>query len=300
MIRLLLLLSTVWALVACNSRSEKEPTVNTSILENINQGVFKVYAEQNTAYLMEQIISVYTHQFPDATIDIRYTEEWEAIDKMVDDSARIIVLQRELNDEELDYIRKAFDTKPLQSTFAYDAIALVREKSAPGKVIRYDDFLKWMESGEARFVTLAEHVDIYKLLIRMTGTKGKEPELELVGSLEELRAYLASQPNKVGLLPFFLVSDQDDPQAKEVAAKFSWLGLEMDQDTVFPSQSTIFTKEWPLLKTYTFISCKISRTQGFGFINFVHTIPMKKLIVKAGLIPYRMPERAVVIKPQEF
>lgn len=289
----------IWAFVGCQNNDEKEK-VNTSILENVNKGVFKVYAEENTAYLMEQIIDVYTSRFPEATIDIRYTEEWDVIDKMVDDSARIIVLQRELNEEELDYIRRAFDTKPIQSTFAYDAIALVRDGASENKVIPYEQFLDWMRKGENRFVTLAEYLDIYKLLIRMTGVEGKEPALEIVKSIDELRMYLAANPDKVGLLPFYLVSDQDDPKAKELAPKFSWLGFDMGKDTIFPSQSSIFTKEWPLIKSYTFISCKISRTQGFGFVNFVHTIPMKKLIVKAGLIPYRMPERAVVIKPQEF
>jgi phosphate transport system substrate-binding protein len=286
-------------LVSCQNNN-KEEKVNTSILENVNKGVFKVYAEENTAYLMEQIIEVYTGRFPEATIDIRYTEEWDVIDKMVDDSARIIVLQRELNEEELDYIRRAFDTKPIQSTFAYDAIALVRDRGAEEKVIPYEQFLSWMQKGDNRFVTLAEYLDIYKLLIRMTGVEGKEPALEIVKSVDDLKIYLAANPDKVGLLPFFLVSDQDDPKAKEIASKFSWLGFEVEKDTVFPSQSSIFTKEWPLIKSYTFISCKISRTQGFGFVNFVHTIPMKKLIVKAGLIPYRMPERAVVIKAQEF
>jgi phosphate transport system substrate-binding protein len=292
-------IAVIGTLSGCQSNN-KEEKVNTSILENVNKGVFKVYAEENTAYLMEQIIEVYTSRFPEATIDIRYAEEWDVIDKMVDDSARIIVLQRELNEEELDYIRRAFDTKPIQSTFAYDAIALVRDRAAEQKVIPYDQFLGWMQRGEHRFVTLAEHLDIYKLLIRMTGVEGKEPALEIVKSMDDLKNYLAANPDKVGLLPFFLVSDQDDPKAKELAAKFSWLGFEMEKDTIFPSQSTIFTKEWPLIKSYTFISCKISRTQGFGFVNFVHSIPMKKLIVKAGLIPYRMPERAVVIKPQEF
>lgn len=295
----LLALISAFTISACQRKSEEEK-LNTSILENINKGVFPVYAEKNTAYLMEQIIQIYTSRFPEAVIDIRYADEWEVIDKMTDDSARIIVLQRELNAEELKYIETAFSTKPIQGTFAYDAIALVQHRGHPYKVVKYSDIQKWIKTGEERFVTLPEHIDIYKLLIRMLGEDDTDPKIALVTSIDELKAYLAANPDKYGLLPFHLVSDQDDSKAKEIASKFSWLGLEINEsnitDTVYPSQSTIFTKEWPLRKTFTFVSCKIGRHQGFGFINFAHSIPIKKLIVKAGLVPYRMPERAIVLE----
>lgn len=302
--RYTLLLFAAFLFVSCNN-TPKDETQNASILENINRGVFKVYAEENTQYLMNQIIQVYTHRFPEATIDITYTDDKTVMDRFLADSARIIVMQRELDEVELDKVRRAFDnTRAEQTTIAYDAIALVRPKEDAQKVYSLEQVKSWVKAGNTTLVTVKAHLDAYKHLLYILDVKEGFANIEVVENLEELQKYLSLQPEKVGLLPFYLVSDQDDDAAKAVAQMFSRPGIayahEGRTDTVFPSQSTIFTKEWPLIKTFTIISCKIGRMQGFGFINFCHTRQIKKLIVKSGLIPYRMPERVVEVIPENL
>jgi phosphate transport system substrate-binding protein len=287
-------------LISCHPLSDRDTEKNTAILENINKGNFKVYAEKHTDYLFNQIIDVYESSFPEAKVDVRYMEEKAVLNALLMDSVRIILLQRELLPQELDKIQKAFDTKPIQSNFAYDAIVLASGRNASPQTIPLDVLKQLIETGSERIVSLEEYAHLYALLMRMLEIKSSKKALSTVANLEDLKTLLEKDTSRLALLPFSLVSDEDDPKAKAVRKMFSWAGITSKNggktDTVFPSQSSIFTNEWPLVKPYNILYCNVARKDGYGVVQFVHNRQTAKLILKAGLVPSVMPERKVQIQ----
>lgn len=287
----------LWLMAACQPSIRKDSVENTSILENINRGTFKVYADKNSAYLLNQLSDVFTGNFPEARIYATYLEERDVIDAILKDSVRIILLQRELGEKDLEKIQKVYDTKPIQSTFAYDAVVLAKGAGQKGIVLDYVKLQENLKKGGQSFVTLDAYTNLYVLVLRMLGVQSGDKSISTVSSLEELAKVLDKDSSKTAILPFALVSDEDDPAAKDVRKMFSWPGLSMVQegkaDTIYPSQSSIFTKEWPLVKTYTFLYCNVERKNGYGFVQFAHSTKAAKMILKAGLVPYKMPDRRI-------
>lgn len=301
MIRILSILSSVF-IWGCNSSPDKNVS-KTAIydLEKVNIGEVRIFADQNSKSLLEQLGAVYSAHFPKAFLSVEYRTDAEVMDAIYDDSVRLIVLMRTCSEGELSKLNRLYQAKPLQYTFAYDAISLVRDVTSTDTLIDSLQLDKWLSASEDIFVSTVEHAGIFQLLLRQNGVTDGTRSLKLVKDIDELQKFLKQHSNYIGVLPFSLVSDQYNPAVLEITSKFRWLGIKgKNGDEIYPSQSTIYTKEWPLVIPYTILYSKLSSEKGVGFVKFIHTRQASKLILKSGLIPVNMPERSIQVEDQSF
>ncbi|MCO5231253.1 MAG: substrate-binding domain-containing protein [Chitinophagales bacterium] len=268
-------------------------------LDNINVGEISLFADINTESLLSQLGKIYSVHFPKASVKANYRKDVDVMNAMLSDSTRIIVLQRECTASELEQIKVLHESKPLQYTFAYNAITLIKDKESKDSIIDSLSFAQQIVKGQEKIVTIGEYSDLYSLLLRKYGVVDGNRKLKTVRTIEELQAFLKKEPDYIGILPFSLISDIYNPVAKEIVSKFRWLGVSGKND-VFISQSSIYTQEWPFVIPYTVLYCNISSHDGVGFVKFIHTKQASKLILKAGLIPYLLPDRDIKVEPQSF
>lgn len=270
-------------------------------LDNINIKEVKLYADQYSKSLLDQLGIVYSTHFPKASVNIKYDSDADVMNAMLADSIRLVVLMREPTLYEIDQLKVLHQAKPLYYTFAYNAIALVRDHLTTDTIVDSLYLVNQLNKGQEIFVTTKEYVDLFQILLKKLDIKVAKQPLKVVNSIDELQQYLKTDNKLIGILPFSLVSDQYDPVAQEITKKFRWLGIQNSvRDTIYPSQSTIFTKEWPLVIPYSIMYCNLSSQDGVGFVKFIHTKPAMRLILKAGLIPFTMPDRDIKVEPQSF
>lgn len=289
-------------MLSCESqRKEREAIRINYDLDNVNIGEVKIFADNNSKYLLEQLGSVYSAHFPKAYINVEYRDDSRVMDAINADSVRLIVLMRECTPGELGKLKSLYQAKPLQYTFAYDAIALVRDAASTDTILDSLQLNSWLKESNDVFVGTKEHVGMFSHLLRQKGITEGNRNLNIVNSIDDLQTYLKLHPKSIGILPFSLVSDQYNPVAKDITSKFRWLEIRgKSGKPVYPSQSTIYTKEWPFVIPYTILYCNLPSEKGVGFVKFIHTRQASKLIVKSGLIPFAMPERNVKIEDQSF
>ena len=289
---------TLFSLLACNTK--KEPELNTSILENVNKGTFKIYADSNTAYVLNQVKDCYRASFPEADLDIAYTTGENAYQNVLKDSARLLVLDRMLTKNEWQDLYVAYQTRPLEHVFAYDAIALVKSKKDGQTVLNWEQFKSSVKNGSSKFITLKIYEGLVQQMAKLAGVTSGGMNIKVANNVSELDAFLKTDKSYLGVLPFSLVSDQDSKSAQELATLFHWQGFEImlegKKDTIYPSQSTIRTVEYPLIKPYNIIACAVTREKGIGLINFCFKREIGKMVLKAGLIPKIMPDRAILLQ----
>ncbi len=297
------LLFFIVLLTSLNSCNQENNTVDrqTYDLDNINVKEVNLYADHNSKILLDQLGIIYHSNFNKASIDVDYLSDADVMDAMLKDSIRLVVLTRDLSDYEIDQLKLLHQAKPLSHTFAYSAIALVRDFNTTDTIIDSLKLVSQLTSTEDVFVTTKDYVELFQSLIKLLNIQVDKHPLKIVNDIDELQSYLATNNNYIGILPFSIVSDQYDVESKEITKKFRWLGVKtQDSRTVYPSQSTIFTREWPLVIPYNIIHCNLSNNDGIGFVKFIHTKPASRLILKSGLIPYNLPDRDVKIEPQSF
>src|SRR5690606_10392830 len=97
-----------------------------------------------------------------------------------------------------------------------------------------------------------------------------------------------------------LISNKHSSSSRDIVDRFKLLGIKNDSSTIYPSQSSIYTKEWPLILPYNVLYCNLSLEDGVGFVKFIHTRQASKLILKAGLVPIILPERNILLEDQSF
>lgn len=270
-------------------------------LNKINNKEVKLYADLYSKSLLDQFGQLYPNYFPKASINVNYQSDDSIMSAMLKDSIRLVVLMRDPTLYEIDQLKILHQAKPLYYTFAFNAIALIRDNLSSDTIIDSLSLVNQIKAGNNIFVTTIEYVELFQLLLKKLDIQGNKHSLKTVNSIDELQLYLEKNKSDIGILPFSLVSDQYSKDAKLITSKFRWLGIKNSvKDTIYPSQSSIFTKEWPLVIPYTIMYCKLSNEDGVGFVKFLHTKPAARLILKAGLIPYTMPDRDIKVEPVSF
>ena len=293
---------TVLVLSGCKNFTEKENNRNVNYdLDKINVSNIKLYTDKNANILIEQLKDVYLSAFPEASMDITYTNDNDVKEAIFNNSSRLVIRLQEFDKTDLKYLNSIYQTKPIQFVFAYDAIALVKNKTESDTLISIDSLNQFILQGKDKFVSTQEHIDMFtQLLFQNKITEGSR-SIKTVKDIDDLKRFLQLHPDYIGLLPFSLVSNPDDKNTEHIISKFNWIAIKDSLGhIVHPSQSTIYTKEWPLILPYTVTYCNLSLKEGVGFVKFIHSRQAQKLILKAGLIPYTMPERLVIITDQMF
>jgi ABC-type phosphate transport system substrate-binding protein len=67
--------------------------------------------------------------------------------------------------------------------------------------------------------------------------------------------------------------------------------------TTLPTQSSISTKEYPMISPIVLVNCGMEKKSGTNFVNFLFKTKAQRLILKCGLSPAIFPGREVIIKP---
>ncbi len=117
---------------------------------------------------------------------------------------------------------------------------------------------------------------------------------------DTLASYIAANLNTIGFISFAEISDMDDPTAQAILEGVKVLSVsktnaEGIKQVYELSQSTIATNSYPLQRSVTVVKGNISQLLGTGFVNFVYRSKASRIILKAGLIPAKMPEREIKV-----
>ena len=121
----LLLASLLFLLFSCEERDK-----NGRLLDNATSGQIHIYVDEAVKPLIQQEVDVFQHQYKKAHIEPHYMPGEDAIQRLFNDSTRIVVAARELTPQEEAY----FKSKKIHirsTKIAYDAVSLIVNKSNP-------------------------------------------------------------------------------------------------------------------------------------------------------------------------
>lgn len=293
----IIITSLILLLFSCD-RKQNKPESYYYDLENANKGVVKLYADSSTKYLLDQFKLIYPAHYPEASLQPVYTTTRNVLNAIYLDSVRLVILNRNFTQHEMYLIQKKYDSKPIQHVFAYDAITFVSSRNSEIKTIDSLTLAERFQNENGRFVTTQADVHILSLLYKQLGNVQGNKDLIVIRNIAELKRYLDKNPDYIGILPFSVVSDQGNPEVRRIASEFNWLGIVNSHGVVYPSQSTIYTKEWPYILPYTVLYCNLATDKGKGFVKFLLSTQGARLILKTGLVPTKLPERLIQIKPE--
>ncbi len=293
------------------------------------KGHVLLLADEDLRPMVEAEELVFESIYTKAELDIRYLPESTLLKAMMNDSVRCVVTTVLPGGEQEAYFNRR-TVKAHVVPICTDAIAVVVNKARSVKRMSLLDIRTILFSQSQQGPTWAsvegtaggtEAIRAYVPV--QGGGVARMLRDSLMGSdwsgslraqpLESVAAVVArvaAEPNAIGFIPFALISDEDDPEAKALRAQVNLLpisrmdslsqpaGMPYQVDTLpafFPSQSTLADRSYPLMRQVVMVLAEGKSGLGTGFVSFVANHKGQRIILKLGLAPHRIPTRDVEI-----
>lgn len=308
---LFLLFLPIFALVmvfpACNEPvADKKSAGDSAVAGHINIAVDKTIQP-----ITEALESVFEHTYKDALLDISYTSELDAIRLLSKDSVRMIALGRPLNEKENAFFKEQQITIGEQ-LIGSDAIVLAVHPSNPIKSLTAEQALSiiqgkvksWKElgtqgnAGPINLVFDNANSGTVSYMKQKAGVTSLPKNSFATNTYEDVLDYVATHPDALGILGWSWMSDSDDPQSSKMLSKVGIISLSPEDTlqgkTFFqPYQFDLQNDFYPFKRNIYFIRREGGAGLATGFTVFTTSEIGQRILLKSGILPYRIPAREV-------
>ena len=295
---------------SCGNKSGRASDTPTS-------GDITIAVDETLRPIIEAETDTFQSTYKYAKIKTLYLPENDAMQAMLQDSARLVIATRPLNKEEEEYFKKIKITvKPLK--IAIDAIAFIVHPENPdttltknlvrdivsGKVKDWADIRKGNNFGSVQIVFDNAGSSTVRYVTDSVAPGIKLPENCFAAKTnEEVIEYVAGHKNALGIIGVNWISDSDDGKVLGFLDKIKVVGIESDKTPgVFlkPYQAYIADRSYPYTRSIWLISREARTGLGTGFASYISSDKGQRIILKSGLVPATMPVRLIQVKKENY
>jgi len=284
-------------LTACQQRTEVTTT----------KGSISVHCDEALLPLMRLLVAEFQQRYPEAVITIVPREARSAVVDFVNDSTRMIVVDRSLNREEVEALQGA-NIEYREYAFAYDAVGVIVHPANPIREMRVGQLDSVLNGTTFRWP--ARKGVLLPIQLALCGPNSSTNEITHTKIMGDHRFSPAAQ--------YFASNSEvlDFVQSNEGAlglVSLSWLQGAGDSVTILklgdpghppdstqppgrfygPEQAHVYRNYYPLSTKASIYNRELLRTVGLGLISFINGIEGQKIVQKNGLVPATMPVRLV-------
>jgi phosphate transport system substrate-binding protein len=289
---------------------------NNTITETPTSGNIKIIVDESFQPLLDAEVYTFTHIYNYAKITPVYKPEVDVINDFMNDSVKVIVTSKKLTEDQIKYLR---DTLVIArtNTFAYDALALVTNKSNHDTLLRYEIIKDIFRGKITRWKEIDPKSKLDDISIIFDNTKSGniryfKEKFEIsdklpsnffaVKSNKEVIDFVSNNKNAMGIVSVNWISDNNDSLSMSFIRKINVLAISQPylvEDSYYrPYQGSIYDKSYPFVREIYLISRETFKGLGSGLIQWACAEQGQRIVLKSGLVPATMPIRLVQIKQQ--
>ena len=274
-------------------------------LDNPRQGTITIASDESFKPLVNALTNAYEGIYPNAHFKIDYKPEQEAIRQLLQDSARIIFSTRQLNEKELEMIKKQKGTQKFQH-IATDGLALVIGKSNSDSLItmpelklilegKVTDWSQLKGGNQKGLITLvfdqANASNLNYVLNKFKITDIQKLRIISAGSNENVIKDVRENPLHLGFIGVNWISDGHSLASEELSKGIHVMGVAQKSDPaalseyIQPFQGGLEFKRYPLFRDLYIISREGYSGLGGGLMTYIARDVGGLIIQKMGLLP---------------
>jgi phosphate transport system substrate-binding protein len=268
--------------------------------ETILKGTATILVDETLEPVMEDEITIFQNQYK-ATILLESRSEKEVMRAFLKDTSRIVILSRKLNDKEVKYFEQ-LKIKPKTTKIGTDAVAFISNKGNNDTLIALKDVILFMQGRPQTRVKGLVFDNPNSSTVRYMNELAGIAEMpkEAVYSFKlnkDVVKFVADNDGMIGVVGVNWLY-QPSPDIRDLMKNINVLSVkgEGGEEFVAPTQNNLAEGKYPLARDLYIINCQGSFGLGMGFASFVAGDIGQRIILKAGLLPVRMPPRKVVFK----
>jgi phosphate transport system substrate-binding protein len=286
-------------LQACNHKTKSNIQHDTVVSGTINVAV-----DESFQPIVDEEAYVFGQLYANAKPHFIYKPENDVLRLLLNDSARVAILSRDLTKNEVRILTNR-TLPPEVNRFAVDAVALIVNKASNDTLMTVNE-IKQMLNGESKpgtnIVFDNPNSSLVRYLKAFSGNKDfKQKNIYALKTNKEVIKYVSEHPQSIGITGFSWLNDPDSDYAdavkniKIVSVKDE--NSKTDAVHYFaPSQTTLDLKQYPLTRELYIINCTGKMGLGTGFASFILSERGQRIILKSGLLPEFIPGREIHIQ----
>jgi phosphate transport system substrate-binding protein len=277
---------------------------NNDNLDRFTNNKAEFVVDESFRPIVDEELYVFKNSYTKVFPKIVYAPENTAVNLLLDDSARVVILSRDLNAGERAALLKNKNLKPVIDRFAIDAVALIVNQASNDTTITVSQ-IKNLLNGDTKMdkniVFDNPNSSLVRYLKDLAGSKGlKQKNIYSLKSNKEVIKYVSEHPDAIGITGFSWLNDPDKDYADDLQ-KVKIVGVKDDtrknpsQQYYWPSQNTLSLKQYPLTRNLYILNCTGKYGLGMEFAVFITNDVGQRIILKSGLLPDKIPNREITI-----
>lgn len=307
---LIVILLSMVLLLGCNTGKVKTPDETTT------RGTIKIAVDESYQLLIDTQIYTFQKIYPHSSITAKYTTEVDAYDLFMKDSIRLMIVNRELSNEQKKMLNQV-KIIPRTTRIAYDALAFILNKENKDTLLRYDQLQSVFNGNINSWKQIDKNSSLSNIKVVFDNNSSGNPRFirekfgikesfpdycYAVNSNEEVINYVEKNKNAIGIISVNWISDRDDTLSATFLKKINIASIGQPGDTEGsgefrkPYQGYIADGTYPFIRSMYAISRETFVGLGSGFIQFIAGDQGQRIVLKSGLVPATMPIRLVQIK----
>ncbi len=293
---------------------------NTAREETSTSGSIKISVDESFAPIIDSQVNVFQKLYKHAKVTPAYKSEGQAVQDLLQDSARIIIISRPLNPQESQTLQRnaKLSAKGISTIqIAYDGIAIILNPANTDTLLSVPQ-LKEIFSGKTNsWKQLNPKSKLGNITIVFDNNNSSTARFvqDSIINHQPLAAntyasksnpavidYVAQNKNAIGVIGANWISDFDDSTTVGFINKIKVVAVsrktmpENPDSYVQPYQAYLAQNAYPLRREVYVISREARAGLGTGFASFISGDKGQRIVLKGGLLPARGVVRLVEVK----
>ena len=293
--KLIVAFCVLFLAISCNKSAD-------ATQETILKGNATLLVDATLMPVMEDQVQIFESRY-EATIKMNAQSETEVIQSLVKDTSSIAVLSRKLNADEM----KIFANRkiiPKITPIAIDAVTLITNKNSNDTLVdirNVIDFMNGKSSPKIKGLVFdnpnSSTVRYMNTLAGLTSIPQKG--VFSFGTNNEVIKFVTQNEGMIGVVGLNWLT-QPRPEMQPYVDKVAVLSVKGKNQNDFyaPDQNNIAEGKYPLARELYIVNCQGFSGLGMGFASFVAGDIGQRIILKSGLLPYKVPPRKLSIRNQ--
>ncbi len=266
-------------------------------LDTPERGTIHISVDETFKPVIDSEIQVFEALYPNAKVIADYKPEAECFKDLIKDSTKMIIVTRGLTPQEEKYYRDKLSFSPTWSRVAYDAIAVIVNKSDPDSLFTMNEIRGILEGNTgdkqmAVFDGLKETSTIrYAVDSILKGHKFDSTRVFAESNSEGVINYVANHKNVLGFVGVSWIGNPEDTTQTTFLTKVRIASIQCtcpEKSYIKPYQSNIMLHRYPMVRGLYYIIKENYDGLASGFATFMEYERGQLIFRRAYLGPAKM------------
>ena len=266
------------------------------LVDDPQQGEILVAADESFQSITEALTQRYMALNPKTKINLVIKKEDLAFLDLLENKVRVIVMSRDLSEEEKSAYKDKIDMDILPAKFAVDAVVFVVSKNSVKQSLSMKEIADLLSSDNKSVIFDGTNSSNLNFVAQKLDKKPSELKFSIINGNKNIIDEINKHPEKIGVVSLNTISRPYDKESQELRNSVKILPVISNQNAVMPEIATIRDMSYPFSRVLYFLTNEAYYGLGNGLIRFSCQQLGQIVVQKEGLQPYNIFRREVQMR----